>query len=113
MAGLHVSVLARWRLQGDRKILYLFALYGLAVGILTYISSLDYEAIPDNIGLWINFPAILALFVFDGFVANLGGSFSVLGGQYVGATIILGSTIAWLFIGLIMYGLYKMFKLGP
>jgi hypothetical protein len=87
-------------------------LYGLVAGILTHASTFDYEAIPDNVGLWINYPAILALLIFDGFVASLGG-LSVLGGQYIGAAIILGSIITWAFIGLILYGFYKMFKLGP
>ena len=113
MSGLRTLFLARWRQQGDRRILHLFALYGLAAGILTYFSSFDYEAIPDNIGFLINFPAFLALFIFDGFIASLGSSFSILAGQHVGATIILGSVITWSLIGLILYGLYKMFKLGP
>jgi hypothetical protein len=101
--------LARWW-RGDRKILYIFALYGLAAGIVTYIDSTSYEHdIFANISFPMNYPVFLMLFWVEWNLANPSG-FSILS---VSAMIIPYSILVWSFIGLLAYSLTRMFKMGP
>jgi len=100
-------------LQNDSKCLFLFALYGLAAGIITLIGSLSYDEndIFSNLSYPMNFPSFLVLFGFEWFVANPNG-FSILNGDISTTTLMIGSVAIWFGIGLVVYGFVKMFKLG-
>jgi hypothetical protein len=95
-------------LQRDSKFLFLFALYGLAAGIITYIWSLSHDGndIFSNLSYPMNFPFFL-LFGFEWFVANPNG-FSILNGGIGTTTLITGSIPVWLGIGLVVYGFVKI-----
>ena len=98
----------RWW-QGEEKILYIFALYGLAAGILSYIASLSYDdQFTEGIAATANFPSLMILLSIEWFVMNPNG-FSILNQS----TIIPGSIVIWSFIGLTVYYFIKMFKMGP
>jgi hypothetical protein len=100
--------------QRDIKFLTLFALYGSAAAIITYVGSLSYDEndVFSNLSFPMNFPSFLVLFGFEWFVANPNG-FSILNGDIGQTTIIVGSIAVWSGIGLLLYGLVKMLKLGP
>jgi disulfide bond formation protein DsbB len=101
------SLMQWW--HSDRKILYLFALYGLVAGIITYIDSTSYEQdIFANISLPMNYPAFLMLFWAEWNLANPNG-FSILS---ISGMIIPYSILIWSFIGLLAYSLTRMFKMG-
>ncbi|MGI0013480.1 MAG: hypothetical protein ACREBU_08590 [Nitrososphaera sp.] len=104
----------RLLLQHDGKFLILFALYGLAAGVITYIGTLSYDEndIFSNLSYPMNFPSFLVLFSLEWFVANPNG-FSILNGDVGPAILLAGSIAVWSGIGLVVYGFVKMFKLGP
>jgi len=99
--------------QRDSRLLILFALYGLAAGIITYVGSLSYDEndVFSNLSFPMNFPSFVVLFGFEWSVANPNG-FSILNGDIGQTTIMIGSVAVWSGIGLLLYGLVKMFKLG-
>jgi hypothetical protein len=108
MSSLHPALANWW--QSDRKILYLFALYGLAAGIMSYVASLSYDDhFMDGATSAANFPAILTLFYMEWNVANPNG-FSIF---FHPIMIIVGSMAVWSFIGLLIYSLVKMLRMGP
>lgn len=113
MASVRSSATYKLLLEHDTKILFLFALYGLAAGLVTYIGSLSYDEgdIFSNISYPLNFPSFLVLFGFEWFVANL-NAFSILNGDIGTTTLMIGSVAVWFAIGLVFYGFVKMFKLG-
>lgn len=113
MASVRSSATYRLLLQRDSKFLFIFALYGLAAGIMTYIGSLSYDEndIFSNLSFPMNFPSFLVLFGFEWFVANPNG-FSIINGGIGQTTIMIGSVAVWSGIGLLVYGFVKMFKLG-
>ena len=92
-------------LKDDKRIVFLFALYGLLAGIISYIASLSYDKhYLDTIASFINYPTVMIIFM-----ANPGG-FSIPPLVFPIA-IILGSTAVWSFIGFIVYLFAKLFKL--
>ena len=102
------SLARLWR--SDRKILYLFVLYGFAAGIITYIDSTsDGQDVFANISFPMNYPAFLMLFWAEWNLANPNG-FSIL---FYPAMLIPYSVITWSFIGLLAYLIIRMFRLGP
>ena len=113
MASVRSAAKYRLLLQRDSKVLFLFAFYGLAAGIITYIGSLSYDEndIFSNLSYPMNFPSFLVLFGFEWFVANPNG-FSILNGDIGTTTLMIGSVAVWLGIGLVVYGFVKLFKLG-
>ena len=113
MASVRSSATYRLLLQRDSKFLFIFALYGLAAGIMTYIGSLSYDEndIFSNLSFPMNFPSFLVLFGFEWFVANPNG-FSIIYGGIGQTTIMIGSVAVWSGIRLLVYGFVKMFKLG-
>jgi hypothetical protein len=86
----------RLLLQRDCIFLFLFALYGLAAGIITYIGGLSYDEndIFSSMSYLINFPTFLVLFGFEWFAANPNG-FSILDGDIGTWTLMLGSVAVW------------------
>jgi hypothetical protein len=101
--------LAKWW-RGDRKILCLFALYGFAAGIVTYIDSTSHgQYLFPNISFSINFLGLIVMFWMDGTIGSPNG-FSIFFDPIV---MIPYSILAWSFIGLIGYLFIKMFRLGP
>lgn len=100
---------ANWS-RSDRKILYVFAFYGLAAGVTSYVASLSYDDhFMDGATLAANFPAILTLFYLEWNVANP-NSFSVF---FHPLLIIVGSMAVWSFLGLLIYLLIRMFRIRP
>ncbi len=83
MPGSRLVLMNWWR--SDRKILYIFALYGLAAGIMTSALSLYNDNNLTYLVRQLNFPAMM----------------------------IVGSMAAWSFIGLLIYSLVRMFRMGP
>lgn len=105
----HSSSLTDWWWD-DIKILYLFALFGMAAGIITYIDSLFLEQdIFSLLSLPMNYPAIMMLLFIEYFIIAPSG-FSIF---FHPLAIIPYSIVLWSFIGLIVYSLIRMFKLGP
>lgn len=113
MARAKCSTTYRILLQKDSKFLFLFALYGLIAGIITYIGTHSYDEsdIFSNISNLMNFPSFLVLFGFEWFVANPNG-FWILNGDIGIMTLMIGSVVVWSAVGLVVYGFVKMFKLG-
>jgi len=99
-------------LQRDNLIVSLFTLYGLAAGLLLYVSSLSSDSELDGIASAMDFPAVLTLFWFEWFVLNPEG-FSILNGDIGKVTIVAGSVIIWSLIGLLIIGIVRLFKLAP
>jgi hypothetical protein len=97
--------LLRWW-QGDRRIVYVFALYGLAAGIVTFIAGEYYynDQLIRTASFASNYPAIVAMLFFFAGTTSPVPSFVL---------IISTSIIAWSFIGLLLYSFVKMFKMGP
>jgi hypothetical protein len=101
MSSLHPTLMRWW--HGDKKILYVFALYGLGAGIVMYTASLSYDHL-DAISFVSNYPTIVMMFFFFE-----GRSMPV--PTFI---LIMSSSVAtWSFIGLIVYAFTKMFKMGP
>jgi hypothetical protein len=97
-------------LRSDRKILYIFAFYGLVAGVASYVASLSYDDhFMDGATSAANFPAILTLFYLEWNVANPNG-FSVF---FHPLMIIAGSMAVWSFLGLLIYLLIRMFRIRP
>lgn len=107
MSILH-PVLKHWW-KGDRKILYIFALYGLAAGIMTSALSLYNDSNLTYVVLQLNFSAMLITLYIEWNVANPLG-FSML---FHPAMLVVGSMAAWSFIGLLIYSFVRMFRMGP
>jgi hypothetical protein len=108
MSSLQPALIRWWK--GDRKILLIFALYGFAAGLASYIASLTYDdSFMDGITSAANFAAMLTLFYVEWNLANPNG-FSVF---FHPAMIIVGSVAVWSFIGLLIHMLVRMFKMGP
>lgn len=89
-------------------------LYGLAAGILTLVGSLsiDENDVFASLSYPVNFPTFLVLLGVESLLANPNG-FSVLNGDIGTTTLMIGSIAVWSGIGLVVYGLVKMFRLGP
>jgi hypothetical protein len=76
MSSVQPAMIRWW--QGEEKILYIFALYGLAAGILSYIASLSYDdQFTEGIAATANFPSLMILLSIEWFVMNPNG-FSIL-----------------------------------
>lgn len=89
--------------------MYLFALYGVVAGIMTYADSLSYDQdIFSLLSLPMNYPAIMMLLFIEYFIITPSG-FSIF---FHSLAIIPYSIVLWSFIGLMVYGLIRMFKLG-
>lgn len=113
LASVRSSPTYKLLLQHDSKFLFLFALFGLVAGIITYIGSLSYDEsdLFSNLSYPMNLPSFLVLFGFEWFVANPNG-FSILNGDIGITTVMIGSVAVWFGIGLVVYGFVKMSKLG-
>ena len=92
-------------LKDDKRIVFLFALYGLLAGIISYIATLSYDThYMDTIASFINYPTVMIIFM-----TNPSG-FSI-EPSILPAAIILASIAVWSFIGFIVYLFAKLFKL--
>ena len=92
-------------LHGERKFLFLFALYGLAVGIISYVSSLSYDDhFLNGIASLLNYPTVMLIL----FSNPDGLSIPI---SVYPIVIILSSTAVWSFIGFIVYLFIKLFRL--
>lgn len=104
-----LSVVGQSLLYGKERIIIVFALYGLAVGIVSEIDASGYEpGILDNISVSLNFPSfIVGMMIF-------GENYSIPVPIPVWSVfMVLGSIVVWTTIGFIVYCFYKLFKLGP
>ena len=111
MSGVqHAASLIRWSWADDKKILLIFTLYGLAAGLLSYIASFSYyDSFFDGGASTVNFPSMLTMFYIEWNLANPNG-FSIF---FYPVMIVAGSIAVWSSIGLIMYLLVRMFRMGP
>jgi hypothetical protein len=107
MSGMQLAR-KRW-LHGDRRILTIFALYGLAAGIMMYALSVSEDTGLDYFVYMFNLPAMIFLLYVEWNIANPAG-LSIL---FHPATIVAGTVAVWSFIGLIAYLLVRMFRMGP
>jgi hypothetical protein len=72
MSSMQPALMRWWK--GDKKILYIFALYGLAAGIMSYIASLSYDdSFMNGIISAVNFPSIMILLYIEWNMANPNG----------------------------------------
>jgi hypothetical protein len=93
-------------LQNDAKIWFLITLYGLAAGVISYVSTLSYEDQQmDSLAFAMNYPFFVVMLV-----TLTGVSISEF---LVPVVIIAGSAAAWSLIGFVIYLFVKMFRLGP
>lgn len=96
-----------WR--GDRKVPLIFGAYGLAMGLLTFSLNIFDGRHLEYVVLQLNFPATMILLYVEWNIANPNG-LSIL---FHPIMLAAGSIIAWSFIGLPLYLLVRMFKMGP
>ncbi|MEO9295573.1 MAG: hypothetical protein ABI347_08245 [Nitrososphaera sp.] len=92
-------------MRHDVKIWLAAILYGLAAGIISYISILSYEDqyYLDWLAFIMNYPTFIVLF-----------SISYEGSSFVYPLDIIGASVGvWSLVGLAIYGFVKMLKLGP
>jgi hypothetical protein len=94
-------------LQNDARIWFLITLYGLAAGVVSYVSTLSYEDQQmDSLAFAMNYPFIVVM------LATLTGVSVPVPEFLMPVIIVAGSAAVWSVIGLVVYAFVKMFRLG-
>ena len=96
-------------LHDKERIIFAFAVYGLAAGTFSVIDTNGYEPdFLDNISILMNIPGfIVAMMIF-------GEHYSIPVPIHVwDVVIVLGTVTVWTTMGFVIYCFYRLFKLGP
>ncbi|WP_415283363.1 hypothetical protein [Candidatus Nitrososphaera sp. FF02] len=96
--------------KGDRRVLLVFAMYGIVAGVVAFIDSQSYgDDIFSRLSILMNIPTIGMFFYLQFSVADPAG---VARGFHPLALIFWLASL-WTFIGAVLYGFVRLFRLGP
>jgi hypothetical protein len=89
----------------DERLLFIFAMYGLAAGLVFAIAGLSEQTSIANAVLYYNYPTLVTLLMVGGTMAGTE--------PVIQATMsVLISIATWTFLASIFYGIFKMFKVA-
>jgi hypothetical protein len=89
----------------DERLLFIFAIYGLAAGLVFAIAGLSEQTSIANAVLYYNYPTLVTLLVVGGAMAGIEPVIQA-------AMSVLISIGVWTLLPSIFYGIFKMFKVA-